>query len=210
MTRTLDASPYDTDKGPTYIRNYDRFFQGMTDKPVRLLELGIRTGGSLLMWRDYFEHGIIAGLDSERVDLEDATGRVRIFQGLQQDAGALDRLGSALGPFDIIIDDASHIARFARVSFWHLFDQHLKPGGFYVIEDWGTGYWDVWPDGSRVQRSADGGHNAGMVGFVKELIDECGVGDITKPGCGAGDPRGSKFEGLFVFPGQVFVVKAHS
>lgn len=42
--------------------------------------------------------------------------------------------------FDIIIDDCSHIGELTKVSFWHLFTHHLKPGGIYAIEDWGTGY----------------------------------------------------------------------
>ena len=47
----------------------------------------------------------------------------------------------------IIIDDCSHIGEFTALSFWHLFDRHLKPGGLYVIEDWGTGYMRGTPDG---------------------------------------------------------------
>src|SRR5438309_8699047 len=46
--------------------------------------------------------------------------------------------------FDVIIDDCSHIGELTRISFWHLFEHHLKPGGLYVIEDWSTGYWDSW------------------------------------------------------------------
>ena len=36
-----------------------------------------------------------------------------------------------------------------KMAFWHLFDNHLKPNGLYVIEDWGTSYWDDWPDGKN-------------------------------------------------------------
>jgi spermidine synthase len=49
--------------------------------------------------------------------------------------------------FDIIIDDASHFGDLTKIAFWHLFDNHLKPSGLYVIEDWGTGYWSDWTDG---------------------------------------------------------------
>jgi SAM-dependent methyltransferase len=204
----LDASGYDTDKGPAYLRNYDRFFGPLTDRPIRLLELGVRTGGSLLMWRDYFQHGLIVGLDSEPVDLQEATGRIRIYQGRQEDPAVLDRIGSEAGPFDIIVDDASHIAELTRVSFWHLFDRYLKPGGTYVLEDWGAGYWDSWPDGRRYVHGTKGGHLHGMVGLVKELVDECGMGDITMPGRGIAPSRASGFEGLHIFRGQLFVVKA--
>jgi hypothetical protein len=36
-----------------------------------------------------------------------------------------------------------------KVAFWHLFDNHLKPSGLYVIEDWVTGYCDDWSDGRK-------------------------------------------------------------
>jgi len=208
MTRILDASQYDTDKGPAYLRNYDRFFGPLCEQPVRLLELGVRTGGSLLLWRDYFHNGVIAGLDSEPIVVDDPTGRIRIYCGRQEDHAVLDRVGSELGPFDIIVDDASHIAAYTRASFWHLFDRYLKPGGLFVIEDWGCGYWDSWPDGHRYETTSGGGHVHGMVGLVKELIDECGMGDITLPGRGISPGRLSKFEALHVFRGKVFVVKA--
>ncbi|HUV09939.1 MAG TPA: hypothetical protein VMX12_03105, partial [Acidimicrobiia bacterium] len=42
----------------------------------------------------------------------------------------------------------------------------------YAIEDWGTGYWESWPDGAQFEPD----HTAGMVGFVKSLVDECGRG----------------------------------
>jgi hypothetical protein len=174
---------------------------------VKLLELGVNQGGSLLLWRDYFPKGLIAGLDLRHVQLSDDTGRVRVYQGRQEDLALLSRIASEVAPdgFDVIIDDCSHIAEHARPSFWHLFDNHLKPGGLYSIEDWGTGYWARWPDG----RAFDGtNHLAGMVGLVKELVDECGMADITKPGLGVGPYRQSKFERMMISFGQCFVVKA--
>ena len=57
----------------------------------------------------------------------------------------------APGGFDIIIDDASHIGELTKTTFWHLFDHHLKPGGLYAIEDWGTGYLDDFSDGKKIQ-----------------------------------------------------------
>ena len=140
------ANRYDTDKaGLThYLRNYEHYFGGLRDREVRLLELGIKEGGSLLLWRDYFERGLIVGSDINPVKLGDPTGRVRAYEGEQQDTEPLDRIARENAPdgFDIIIDDCAHIGVLARASFRHLFDNHLKSGGVYVIEDWGTGYWD--------------------------------------------------------------------
>ena len=216
MPPDLNAEGYDTDKCELYLQHYERWFAPLRLQPVRLLEVGIDRGGSLLLWRDYFQHGLIAGLDIEPKRIPDATGRVHVYHGPQDDLAILDRIGNELGPFDIVIDDASHLAAPTRTTFWHLFEHYLKPGGLYVIEDWGTGYWESWPDGrcyeqSAPHRSETGtggqGHGHGMVGFVKELVDECGVEDLTRPGLGVAPYRSCPFQRMEVSPGQVLVVK---
>jgi hypothetical protein len=44
-------------------------------------------------------------------------------------------------PLDLIIDDASHEYEISKMAFEELFG-YLRPGGKYVIEDWG---WLHWP-----------------------------------------------------------------
>jgi hypothetical protein len=152
-----------------------------------------------------------------------------VFQGYQHDPGFLSSVARQTAPegFDIVIDDASHLAVLTRLGFWHLFDHHLKPGGLYVIEDWGTGYWDDWPDGRRYRPrprlravllaqlhrwglarpvGADT-HTAGMVGFVKELVDEQGAADLTRARLTGTPARPSKFQSLLIAPSLVFVTK---
>ena len=46
-----------------------------------------------------------------------------------------------------------------------------------------------------------------MVGFIKQLVDECGMGDITFPGWGTGAPRESRFQRMHISHGQVMVEK---
>jgi len=153
MRRKLDATGYDSDKSENthYLRNYEEFFEHLVDKEIKLLELGVEKGGSLLLWRDYFEKGTIVGLGINPVHIEDPIGRIHVYQGRQQDTGLLDCIAQKEAPdgFDVIIDDCSHIGELTRISFWHLFENHMKPGGIYSIEDWGTGYWDRWIDGKR-------------------------------------------------------------
>ena len=73
---TLDASKYDTDKAAHahYLRNYEEHFRPLRDRDVRLLELGVLKGGSLLLWRDYFDWaniitGTVKGAGRALVDL---------------------------------------------------------------------------------------------------------------------------------------------
>jgi SAM-dependent methyltransferase len=225
------TSAYPTDKLESgYLPFYDELFAGLRDRDVRVLELGVKEGASLCLWRDYFERGIIAGIDLLRPAMPDDP-RIRVFAGRQQDTAFLDQVARDAAPdgFDIIIDDCSHIGSLTEVSFWHLFRRHLKPGGSYVIEDWGTGYRPDWPDDDgaayrapRPRHSEVSGrlpaplrriawavagpkrlpsHDAGMVGFVKRLVDECG-----RPDQAGGEP--SAFDHMEVRPGLVVVRKA--
>lgn len=244
MPDLQDMTHYETDKSSLYLSNYQRYFSNLVDRHVALLELGINRGGSLLLWRDYFKSGTIVGLDCEHCHIEDPEGRLHVYQGYQQDCALLDRIRRERAPkgFDIIIDDASHLGRLTRISFWHLFQHHLKPGGIYVIEDWRTGYWDEYPDGKRYRPARDRSfligplrdwaaprrtlahealtrllmrrrfpsHCYGMVGFIKELVDELGVDMITSPMRGSRQAqRLPRFRSLEVTPGQVFITKAN-
>ena len=229
-SKELNLSAYDTDKIKLgYLETYDSVLAQWVDKDVKLLEVGVHRGGSLKLWRDYFPRSTIVGIDRQLPEHFEPGDRVQVFQGRQQDPVFLSKVATITAPagFDIIIDDASHVGHVTKVTFWHLFDHYLKPGGLYAIEDWGTGYLDDWPDGRRFDlrtpllgrvrsllpqrvrkriKVAFPCHAYGMVGFVKELIDEQGHASIAA-GCKTGE-RISKFEKLLITPGIVFVFKA--
>lgn len=153
----IDLSQYDTDKSDLYLSRYVREFGHLFNSNIALLELGVRRGGSLFLWRDLFPNGQIAGLDLNPVAVDDDSGRVHVFQGYQQDIVVLDRLAAEVAPdgFDIVVDDASHLGQYTRDSFWHLFRHHLKPGGIYALDDWTCAYQSDWADGHRYTGSRD-------------------------------------------------------
>jgi hypothetical protein len=66
--------------------------------------------------------------------------RVRILRGSQLDPDFLRRVCEERGPFDIIIDDGSHVPKHVVASFTMLFPK-LADGGIYVIEDVQTAFW---------------------------------------------------------------------
>lgn len=225
----LNLVSYETDKiKHCYLELYDPILSAWTDREVKLLEIGIHKGGSLKLWRDYFPHGMIVGIDLKLPEGFAPGERIQVFEGSQADTRFLSEVTGKTAPegFDIIIDDASHIGELSKTTFWHLFDHHLKPGGLYAIEDWGTGYLDDFPDGRKFDPKPSilhrvrsllpqflgrkvkipfPCHSHGMVGFVKELVDEQGTGSIT---LGRNEePRLSKFESLLITPGVVLVTK---
>jgi hypothetical protein len=178
-------------------------------EPISLLELGIDKGGSLLMWQSWFPKSQVVGLDIKAPDemalhLLGEHG-IHIALGCQANTELLTWLCREFGPFDVIIDDCSHRGDLTRTSFWFLFD-HLRRGGFYCIEDWGTGYWDCPDYDGRKYEEAN--HAAGMIGFIKELVDEVGARSITDKRFGIPPERGSKFAYMTIHPGVVIVRKA--
>ena len=159
MYKTIDPKGYRVRKARAtgLMQDYESFFAPLVGQAIRLLELGVLKGASLRFWRDYFENAVIVGLDCKPVQIDDPAGMIRVYQGYQQDRGLLDRIAEEQAPdgFDVIIDDCSHIGRLVRISFWHLFQNHLKPGGLYAIEDWASGYVRSWPDGRRYKPKSD-------------------------------------------------------
>jgi len=209
----LTSEGYNTDKGANYLQYYESFFAPQRDRPVNLLELGVHMGGSLMMWRDYFEYGQIFGVDVNEPPLTDTT-RIHTFVGdaTLPDVFDLIEVQTGVGTFDIIIDDASHVGDKARASFEHLFADRLTPGGLYVIEDWGTGYMKTWPDGAaykapkaEAEQSRFGSHDAGMVGFVKSLVDHLARADVNH---GGGSIEGHPIDFMTFAPGLVFIKKS--
>jgi hypothetical protein len=142
------AIEHGTDKwGPHfYTPVYHELFSKLRDREIRLLEIGvggydIKTlgGASLAMWADYFSNGQITGIDNAEKRL-DLSPRVKLFRGSQEDPVFLKQVCSERGPFDIVIDDGSHVPKHVVVSFHVLFPS-LADGGMYVIEDMQTAFW---------------------------------------------------------------------
>ncbi|MBZ4319372.1 class I SAM-dependent methyltransferase [Streptomyces huiliensis] len=173
--RSLDelAVRFGSDKwgGHWYTPHYDRYFAPLRNDPVTLLEIGIggydapdQGGASLRMWKHYFRRGTVYGLDIyEKHGI--AEPRLHPLRGDQGDPAYLEGLAAETGPFDIVIDDGSHLNHHVLTSFGSLF-RHLRPGGLYVIEDTQTAYWPGW--GGNAADLTDAGTS---MGFVKTLLD---------------------------------------
>lgn len=199
---------------------HDRYFHQLADQPVTLLELGVHQGASLKTFATYFTKGRIIGIDHKDLHADFSQFPNITFRVCdQRDGPSLAALSAELAPdgFDIVIDDASHIGVWSLASYQALFD-HLKPGGFYVVEDWGTGYWDDWPDGSRFQQFIPDStfdkigkripsHDFGMVGFVKYLVDEVAGGRI-RPKSTAPRSRPDRLQAMHVHKQLVVLEKA--
>jgi Methyltransferase domain len=118
-----------------YFEIYDRHFSRFRDREIHLLEIGVQSGGSLDMWREYFgPQATIYGVDINPTCKKFEGDRVRIFVGDQADRSFWKRMRRELPTLDIIIDDGGHAYEQQVVTFEQLLPM-LKPGGVYLCED---------------------------------------------------------------------------
>lgn len=130
---------YPTDKGRLkhgYLETYEGLLGPHVGRGIRLLELGVLHGFSLLMWRDYLGNAEVHGADcNHRPRLLDG-GRNKNVLFHRVDCGDWEALEREFGgmTFDVVIDDASHQLSQQVVSYEVLLPL-VRPGGVYVIED---------------------------------------------------------------------------
>lgn len=167
---------YGTDKNGShfYTQHYQRYFLEWRLRPLRILEIGV--GGyknenagawSLRMWKRFFPNARIVG-----IDIYDKTKfsehRMTVLQCDQTDAQRLAEISREHGPFDIIIDDGSHLNEHVIKTFGILFPLLNKPG-FYAVEDMQTAYWPSW----------GGVAGTSSMDYLKSLID--GLNHAERP-----------------------------
>jgi len=155
---------HDSDKGNGWCHNYTTVYSALlkerSDRPLRILELGLgtnnpklpssmgvhgRPGASLRGWREIFPRALVYGADIDRVALfqED---RIKTFYCDQCDQGSIRDLWSQSdlqAGTDVIIDDGLHAFE-ANVCFLEGSIEHLCPGGTYIIEDIKDGAVNKW------------------------------------------------------------------
>jgi hypothetical protein len=123
--------------GHSYCAPYE---QAITKrKNVRLLEIGISSGGSLWTWRRWFEDYSLTAIDlaytwiSRRPFQEELEQDPNIELRWSCDSTKTDSYKD-MEPFDYIIDDGCHEDN-VQIATFHQAYPLLKQGGTYFIED---------------------------------------------------------------------------
>jgi predicted O-methyltransferase YrrM len=88
---------------------------------------------------------------------------MKVEIGSQFDAEFLTKIKTQYGPFDMILDDGSHMNEHVIYSFEHLWDS-IKPGGVYVVEDVCTSYLPYYGGGRYLEGT--------MMEYFKGITDE--------------------------------------
>ena len=132
-----------------YYLQYAEKFESKRMSALKVLEIGVHHGYSLLLWERYFPNAQIYGID---IDLSHTSRgktpkellkdkeRIQLFEFDACDKKKVDEfIKEHGGEFDIIIEDGSHLGHHQILStFFYL--PLLKKDGIMVIEDIGLNY----------------------------------------------------------------------
>lgn len=151
-------------KPAPYFPIYEQFFAPWRNKSLNFLEIGVFKGGSLEMWKHYFgPRATIVGVDinpnCQKYE-QPPSSYVRI--GDQADPVFWDAVLDEFGPFDIILDDASHLMEPTIKCFEKLYPT-IPKNGLYMIEDTATSYWEDYGGGYHVPNT--------VINKAKDMVD---------------------------------------
>jgi len=121
-----------TDKFAHYYPIYDFYLHALRQEKVNILEIGVKNGESLRLWKKYFPNAKIWGVDIDPKCLSHKEENIEILIGDQNNPSTFDPIKKI--DFDIIIDDGSHVF-FHMINSYEYLWESLKNGGLYFIED---------------------------------------------------------------------------
>ena len=173
------AEIYKSDKiDHEYIKIYERYFEKIRDEKLKILEIGIADGKSLLTWSDYFKNSIIIGIDIHKINIVEKNldrNNIEVHQGSQSNKSFIEEIISKYEDFDIIIDDGSHLSKDVKKSFELLFPV-LRDNGLYIVEDMQTSY-NHFFGGNPFDLKYSNSH----MNFFKHLTDSLHHQEVANP-----------------------------
>lgn len=166
FTRTY-GKPHD------YARHYDKLFTPLRDQQIKMLEVGVGGGEGVRMWLDYFSCVVLNGVDivhdTNSWDKPGRTGNYIFTQGDQTDPDFWKRfIETHGGDWDVVVDDGLH-SNIAVITTFNALWQHVKPGGFYAVEDLNVAY--------GIGSSFVNANWPNQIDFLKGKIDELNKGN---------------------------------
>jgi hypothetical protein len=157
---------FGTDKASrehNYLSFYESFFQAIRHDRIKILEIGVFYGASLRVWKEYFPNGIVIGADIDPGVRSYSTPRILTEVIDQSNIEDLVQLGVKYGPFDIVIEDGSHLWEHQITTFKTLFP-FVQHGGLYIVEDLHTNF------GSLADQFR-GSSSISFVEYLRKLAD---------------------------------------
>jgi hypothetical protein len=118
-----------------YFEIYHRHFKKFIGQEVHIVEVGVYSGGSLEMWKEYFGPWCrVYGVDVNPACKAYEADRIKILIGDQGDRRFWESFRKQVPSVDVLVDDGGHLPEQQIVTLEEMLS-HLRPGGVYLCED---------------------------------------------------------------------------
>ena len=172
-----------------YFDIYHRHFARFVGRPVRILEVGIYSGGSLDMWQAYFgKQCEVFGVDIEEACKIYERPNVHILIGDQADRKFWSRVKQDIGPIDILVDDGGHLPQQQIITLEEMLP-HLRPNGVFLCED------------------VHGAENA-FLAYVGGLIGQLNAVNLSAPTQADATPFQQSISAINIYPYVVVIERS--
>lgn len=166
----LAANTDKSSAGHNYTKVYAEYFSPLKNEPLTFLEIGICHGNSVKLWENYFTNADLHFIDITKAHIHYFSTRSHYHFIDQANSKDLKTFAEAIvDGFDIIIDDGGHFMDQQIISFESLFP-FLKSGGYYIIEDLHTSYWQSFGGGGSPENPISGSHSC--IRYLQNLVDD--------------------------------------
>jgi len=133
-------SKYSCIKHKNYFQIYDKLFDIYRNKKIIFVEIGIFSGGSLFMWRNFFgKNARIIGIDLNPESKKFEKYGFEIYIGDQSKESFWDNFFKKVGKVDVILDDGGH-TNYQQIVTTNKCIPMIKDNGKLVIEDVHTSF----------------------------------------------------------------------
>ena len=144
IARKTETDKRTNDEGQNIYHGYtDVYFKLFANEKYEyqdILEIGIQSGFSHLMWYEFFPNATIYGIDlgTDPLYKNVSNDRIKVLIADQTDENTIIECFKNI-TFNVVIDDGSHLSKHHQQSFRFLWPK-VKSGGYYIIEDLATCY----------------------------------------------------------------------
>lgn len=173
-----------------YFDIYHRHLAKFVGREAHVMEIGVYSGGSLDMWRDYFGKDCrVYGVDLQPACKVYENERTKIFIGDQADRSFWRSL--ELPALDVLVDDGGHRPEQQIATLEEMLPR-LRPGGVFLCED---------------IHGPNHGFGAYLQGLLKDLnaIRSGGAGKPVQP-----SPLQAAIESIHFYPYVVVIEKSRT
>ena len=150
-------------KHKNYFQIYENLFSKFRNKKITFVEIGVLSGGSLFMWRNFFgKKANIIGIEYNPNAKKFEKYGFKIEIGDQSDDKFWKNFFKKYGKVDVILDDGGH-TNFHQIKTTINCVPFIKDNGLLVIEDVHTSY---------MKNRFNNPSKYSFINFSKKLIDD--------------------------------------